>query len=191
LPKGVIKIDILQLVDRLEELLDRGWRLPLSSKVVVDEDTFLNIVDQMRISVPQEIKQAREVREERDRYVGQAHEEARRIIAQAREDATRHLDSHRLREAAEAEAEAILKRAEEAAARIRTGADEYAEARLRDLGEHVAKMQEVIRNGVEALKARRERRASKVADEKPAPPESETSPEQPAQVSGQRETGDG
>jgi len=152
--KEVSEIDILQLVDRLEELLERGWRLPLSDKVVIDEDTFLNIVDQMRISIPQEIKQAREVREERDKYVGQAHEEARRIIAQAREDAVHHLDSHQLRKAAEAEAESVLKKAEEDAVQIRAGADDYAEAKLRELEEHVGRVQEVVRNGLMTLKER-------------------------------------
>jgi len=114
----------------------------------------LNIVDQMRISIPQEIKQAREVREERDKYVGQAHEEARRIIAQAREDAVHHLDSHQLRKAAEAEAESVLKKAEEDAAQIRAGADDYAEAKLRELEEHVGRVQEVVRNGLMTLKER-------------------------------------
>jgi len=162
--KGVTEIDILQLVDRLEELLERGWRLPLSGRVVIDEDTFLNIVDQMRISVPQEIKQAREVREERDKYVGQAHEEARRIIAQAREDAAHHLNSHQLRKAAEAEAESILKRAQEEVSQIRAGADQYAEDRLTELAESLAQVQEVIWRGIEALKKRQGEEVEAVPD---------------------------
>jgi len=191
LPKGVIKIHILQLVDRLEELLERGWRLPLSSKVVLNEDTFLNIVDQMRISIPQEIKQAREVREERDKYIAQAHEEARRIIAQAREDATQHLDSHRLREAAENEAEAILKRAEKEAAHVRIGADRYAEAKLRELAEQIAKINQIISSGIEVLKTRQERRAGESADEQPVPPKPEKAPQQATLESGSRDSGDG
>jgi len=147
----VAEIDIQQLLTRLEELLDRGWRLPLGNRVAVDEDMFYSIVEQMWISIPPEVKQAGEVQRERDRYIAQAHEEARRIIAQAREDAAKQLDEHELRNTALAQAEAILGSTKQEAARIRSGADEYAEARLRELGAYVNDLQEVIRKGLEAL----------------------------------------
>ncbi|MFP3895890.1 MAG: ATPase [Anaerolineales bacterium] len=130
--------------------------MPLSGKVAVDEDAFLNIVDQMRITIPQEIKQAREVQLERDKYIAQAHEEARRIMAQAREDAAKQLDEHELKEAAHAEAEEILEVARADARRIRAGADDYAEAKLMELARSVGQLQQVIRNGLEALGKRRD-----------------------------------
>ena len=123
--------------------------------MAIDEDMFLNIIDQMRITIPQEIKRAREVQQERDKYVAQAHEEARNIIAQAREEAVRQLEEHRLRKEAEAEAQKIITRAQYEALRIRSGADEFAEAKLQELGEQVAKLQAVIENGLGALKSRR------------------------------------
>ena len=148
-------MDILQLIDRLEELLDRGWHVPLTNMVAIDEDAFLNIVDQMRITIPQEIKNAREVGLERDKYVAQANEEARRIIAQAREDAAKLLDEHELRAVAEKRAEELLKQARRDAARIRAGADEYTEQQLRELGQHVGELQRVIRNGLSVVEQRR------------------------------------
>ncbi len=148
-------MDILQLIDRLEELLDRGWHVPVTNKVAIDEDAFLNLVDQMRITIPQEIKNAREVGLERDKYVAQANEEARRIIAQAREDAARQLDEHELRKVAEKRAEELLKQAQRDAARVRAGADEYAEQQLRELGQHVGELQRVIRNGLSFVEQRR------------------------------------
>lgn len=163
-PKGVTPIDILHLIDRLEDLLEHGWRLPLGNKVAIDEDLFLNIIDQMRIVIPQEIKQAREVQQERDRYVAQAHEEARRIIAQAREDAAQQLDEHKLRKAAEAQAEAIIQRAQQEAARIHSGADEYAEAKLKELSENLSRLQSVIQNGINLLENRRTEYAGQFAD---------------------------
>jgi vacuolar-type H+-ATPase subunit H len=153
--KGGTLIDILQLVDRLEELLDRGLKLPLSSKVMIDTEAFLNIVDQMRISIPQEIKQAKEIQQERDKYISQAHEEARRIIAQGREDAAKLLDEHKLIKAAEAQAEALLKRTQQEAAQVRAGADSYAETKLRELSQQLLRIQSVVQNGVEMLQCRR------------------------------------
>jgi hypothetical protein len=153
--KGATPIDILALVDRLEEVLDRGWRLPLGKKVVIDEDMFLNIMDQMRISIPQEIKQAQEIQQEKDKYIAQANDEARRIIAQAREDAAKQLDEHKLRQEAEIQAEAIIRRAQQEGAQLRAGADEYAEIKLREFGQHISKLQVVIQNALDALQSRR------------------------------------
>lgn len=174
--KGVNPIDILHLIDRLEDLLEHGWRLPLGSRVAIDENMFLNIVDQMRIVIPQEIKQAREVQQERDRYVAQAHEEARRIIAQAREDAARQLDEHKLRKAADAQAEAIIQRAQQEATRIRSGADEYAEAKLKELAGNLAQLQAVIENGINLLEDRRAQYQEEAAGEENEGPASRVAP---------------
>ena len=61
----MIAIDILYLVDRLEALLSKGWRVPLTSKTMIDEDEFLDIVDQMRIAIPEEIKLAKKMQQDR------------------------------------------------------------------------------------------------------------------------------
>ena len=143
------------MIDRLEELLDRGWRLPLSDRVAIDHEAFLNIIDQMRIVVPQEVKLAREVELEKDKYIAQAHEEARQIIAQAREDAARQLDEHEIRRTAEARAERTLELARQQAARVRAGADEFAETKLKELQQQVEKLRSLIQNGLSALQDRR------------------------------------
>ncbi|NLG50937.1 MAG: ATPase [Chloroflexi bacterium] len=185
-------IDILHLIDRLEDLLEHGWRLPLGNKVAIDQDMFLNIIDQMRIVIPQEIKQAREVQQERDRYVAQAHEEARRIIAQAREDAARQLDEHKLRKAADAQAEAIIQRAQQEASRIRSGADEYAEAKLKELAGNLSQLQRVIENGLDLLESRRAQyleQAAAEASREPTPHVALIKDDSEAQTAAQSQAG--
>lgn len=149
------KIEILHLVDRLEELVDHGSRVPFSRKVAIDEEVFLNIIDQMRITVPQEIRLAKEIQAERDKYVAQAHDEARQIIAQAREDAARLLDEHQLRKEATVQVELVLKRAREDAEHVRAGADEYAESRLKELGQQLEEWQSAVQKGLGVLARRR------------------------------------
>ena len=146
-------MDILQLIDRLDELLDAGYRVPLSDKVAIDEQAFLNIIDQMRITIPREIKRAHEVEAEKEKYVAQAHEEARRIIAQAREDAAKLLDEHELRTAAQERAAKITDKAQREAEGIRHGAEEYALSELQKLDAQLAALQAVVRNGVYSLGA--------------------------------------
>ena len=144
-------MDILQLIDRLEELLDSGWRVPLGNKVAIDEEAFLNIIDQMRITIPPEIKRAREVQRERDKYIAQANDEARRIIGQAREDAALKLDDHQVRKAAQARSDEIVRQAQAEAARVRAGADTYAQSILHKLGTQVQALDREIANGLLAL----------------------------------------
>jgi len=54
-------MDILHLVDRLEELFNNSKPIPLSHSVVVDEGQFMDIIDQMRISIPDDIKKAQQI----------------------------------------------------------------------------------------------------------------------------------
>ena len=64
-------MDILHLVDRLEELFNESRPLPMMRKVVVDEDKMLSIIDQMRVSIPEEIKKAQQLLSQRDRLIAQ------------------------------------------------------------------------------------------------------------------------
>jgi hypothetical protein len=153
--KGMIAIDILYLVDRLEALLAKGWRVPMSSKTMIDEDEFLDIVDQMRIAIPEEIKQSKKIVQERDRVIAQAQEEALRITAMAKEDASRLTNDHAVTKAAETRAAEIEAAAKSSAVIIRQGADQYAsqalselQTRLEQLAQQVATMQAQVYNGL-------------------------------------------
>ena len=70
-------MDILQLIDRLEELFNDSRAVPLTRNVMVDEDKMLDIIDQMRIAIPEEVKKAQQLLAQRDRVMAQATEEAR------------------------------------------------------------------------------------------------------------------
>jgi vacuolar-type H+-ATPase subunit H len=79
--------DILDLVDRLEELVGVGRRLPFGDRVVISEGDFLAIVDQLRVTVPQEIRQAQRLLKEREQIIGAAQDEAGKILEAARQQA--------------------------------------------------------------------------------------------------------
>ena len=69
-------MDILQLIDRLEELFNESKTIPLTRSVMVDEDKMLDIIDQMRIAIPEEVKKAQQLISQRDRVLAQAQEES-------------------------------------------------------------------------------------------------------------------
>jgi vacuolar-type H+-ATPase subunit H len=136
------------LVDRLEELVESGRRLPFGGNVSVDRETFLNIVDQMRITIPQDLRRYQEFEAEKERYIAQAQEEARTILEQAREDAARLLDEQAIRKQAEEDAQAMLERAHRDAQEVRAGSDAYALDSLRVLQEQVERLATTIQNGL-------------------------------------------
>ena len=71
-------MDILHLIDRLEELFNESRPIWLTHNVIVDEDRMLDLIDQMRVAIPDEVKKAQQVLSQRDRLMAQAQEEANR-----------------------------------------------------------------------------------------------------------------
>lgn len=141
-------IDILHLVDRLETLLNKSWRLPLTSNVVIQEDAFVDIIDQMRISIPEEVKQARRVSAERERLLEQAQEEADRIVALAQEQAGNLSNDHEIAKTAQASADQIIAQAYHSAETIKANADTYVMETLSSLEEQLMILLTTVRNGI-------------------------------------------
>src|SRR5512133_3403188 len=118
-------MDILQLIDRLEELFNDAKAVPFTHNVVVDEDRMLELIDQMRIAIPEEVKKAQQVLAQRDRVMAQAQEEANRTIALAREKADQLASKDSVVVEAQRRAEQILNQARADAEATRVDADNY------------------------------------------------------------------
>lgn len=140
----MITIDVLYLVDRLEALLNKGWRVPMTAKTMIDEDEFLDIIDQMRIAFPEEIKQAKKIVQDRDRILAQSQEEAARILELAKEDSARLTNEHTVVKSAQAQAAQVNQQARAAADSTKQGADEYAAQVLRTLASRLEQMTQQI-----------------------------------------------
>jgi vacuolar-type H+-ATPase subunit H len=141
-------IDILHLVDRLETVLSKSWRIPFTSNVVIQEDAFLDIIDQMRISIPEEVKQARRVTAERERLLQQAQEEADRIVALAQEQVGSLADDHEIVKTAQARADEVMARARQSAEVVKDDADTYVMETLSTLEEQLLMLLTTVRNGI-------------------------------------------
>jgi vacuolar-type H+-ATPase subunit H len=147
-------MDILHLVDRLEELFNKSHAIPLTHNVIVDEDKFLDIIDQMRISIPEEVKKAQEVFTRKDRVMAQAQEEANRTLQLARDKASDLVDKESLVSDAKRRAEQIIEQARIEADNIRAGADQYARESLENLEHAMEQLLVQVRNGVMLLEQR-------------------------------------
>src|SRR4030066_1233946 len=100
-------MDILHLVDRLEELLNQSRPLWFTHNVIIDEDRMLDIIDQMRVAVPDEVKKAQQLLAQRDRILAQAQEEANRTVAIAREKSDQLVERDQVVQTAFTQAEQI------------------------------------------------------------------------------------
>lgn len=147
-------MDILHLVDRLEELFNKSHAIPLTHNVIVDEDKFLDIIDQMRISIPEEVKKAQEVFTKKDRVMAQAQEEANRTLQLARDKAVDLIEKESLVSDAKHRAEQIIEQARIEGDNIRAGADQYAKESLSNLEHAMEQLLTQVRNGVMLLEQR-------------------------------------
>jgi hypothetical protein len=148
-------MDILQLIDRLEELFNNSRPIPLTHNVIVDEDKFLDIIDQMRISVPEEVKKAQQVFSQKDRVMAQAQEEANRTLQLAREKADAMVDKEVLVQDAQRRSGQIIDQARMDAENIKNGADQYALDALMGLQTELERLKNQAQNGVQVLLQKR------------------------------------
>jgi cell division septum initiation protein DivIVA len=149
-------MDILHLVDRLEELFNSSRPIPFTRNVIVDEDRFLEIIDQMRISVPEEVKKAQQVDAQRDRILAQAQEEANRTIALAKQKGEDLLHRDSIVQAGQTRAEQIIEQARIDADVIRHDADDYVIEVLGTLESELTRLINQARNGIAKLTAERQ-----------------------------------
>jgi cell division septum initiation protein DivIVA len=145
-------MDILYLVDRLENLIANSRKMPLMNQIIVKESDIFNIIDQMRTSIPEEIKQARRVVQEKERILAQAQADASNLLARAREETERVMQREGLLRAAEErsqelvhkaenQAENMVRLAEEHAEQLKIDADAYVAETLRNLREHLVSVE--------------------------------------------------
>lgn len=149
-------MDIQNLVDRLEQILNESFRLPLSAYLFVNEDQIFNIIDQLRVAVPEEVKRANRIEAEKDRILAQAKEEGERIRELAKHEATELVNRDTVTMSAQQRADNILERARRDAEALRQDADAYVVEVLSQLEDELLRSLTVVRNGLHKVSVERD-----------------------------------
>jgi len=144
-------MDILQLIDRLEELFNESKAVPLTRNVMVDEDRMLDIIDQMRIAIPEEVKKAQQLLSQRDRVLAQAQEEANRTLELARQKSDQLVTKDTVAQEAQRRADQIIAQSRVEAENIRADADDYAMNILTQLEAELERITNQVTNGIRLL----------------------------------------
>lgn len=145
-------MDILHLVDRLEELFNESKPIWFTHSVVVDEDRMLDLIDQMRVTIPEEIKKAQQLLAQRDRILAQAQEEANRTIALAREKAEKLVENDPVTQGAQIKAEQIIAQARMDCEQTKRETDTYILESLSAMEGELEKITSQVKNGIAALR---------------------------------------
>lgn len=140
-----------------------GRKLPFSDSVIIDQAEALDWIDQLRVTIPEEIKSARRVTNEVERLLEQAREEAEQILARAQEQATYLIEERELTRQAEELSHEIVRQAQVEGDEIRHGADDYASEVLVGLETEVMRTLKTIKRGLELLDDRRSAAAAAAA----------------------------
>ena len=153
-------MDILQLIDRLEELFNSAKAVPFTHNVIVDEDRMLELIDQMRIAIPEEVKKAQQVMAQRDRVMAQAQEEANRTLQLSRDKAEQIVQKDMIVQEAQRRADQIVNQARNEAEATRVDADNYVVDTLMQLQEQISKLSGQVGNGIRMVQEDQMRKAS-------------------------------
>jgi hypothetical protein len=158
-------MDIQHLVDRLEQTL--GESRSFGGYLFVNEDRIFNLIDQMRVAIPEEVKRANRIEAEKDRILAQAKEEAERIRGLAKAEAMELVKRDAVVTSAQQRADNIVERARRESDVLRRDADTYVVDSLAKLEEDLLRLLSVVRNGMRKVQAEQEG-AAEPAEQTPA-----------------------
>jgi hypothetical protein len=123
-------MDLIERIDELQLLVEEAKTVPLSSSAVINRDEFLELLAQLKESVPEEVRQARWMSRDRDELLERARKEAERIVTEAQEQRDRLLSRTEIVSAAQREGERIIDEGRERAAKLRVEAEDYIDQKL-------------------------------------------------------------
>lgn len=147
-----MRMDLQYLIDRLETLVRAGGHIPMMSKIMMDEQELVDLIDQMRTVLPEEIRYAKHVLREKEQILADAQAQADDILRTAREQADLMIQREGLLKEARTQADKIIHDAQEESERISVGADNYARQVLTELEETLVRQTASVRKGLESLK---------------------------------------
>jgi cell division septum initiation protein DivIVA len=160
-------MDIQHLLGRLEAILLESRRVPGTKMRLVDADRCFQLIDQMVLAIPEEIKKAQRIQQDHDRILAQAKEEGDRIRELARDEAAHLADDTAIMSIAQNRAQAIEERARREVERLRAEADGYALDTLIRLREELDHINAVVGNGITKLESERAERATATTNTAP------------------------
>ena len=145
-------MEIFTLLETLEDILERSKTLPFTEKAVIDKEEFFEIIKEIRLKLPEELKQAKWVKAERERILEQANKEANDVVKEAENRIISMIDEHEITKKAYEQKAEIIEAANEMSREISNGTKEYADNVLQGIEVALEDALKIIQNNRKELK---------------------------------------
>lgn len=132
-----MKVEIINLIDMLEEIVNNGGKVPFSNKITVDRDEMLSVLNEMRMRLPGDIKMAMGVMEDKQKILMQAQKNAKDIIAEAENQRDIMVEEHKITQLATEQAQETVETAQRKAKEMRIGARDYVDGMLEEFEQYL------------------------------------------------------
>lgn len=126
-------MEIFALLETLEDILEKSKSVPFTEKAIVDKEEVLEIIKDIRLKLPDELKQAKWIKEERGRILQEAQKEADDVVREAENRIISMIDEHEITRKAYAQKAEIIETANEMSREITKGTKDYADNILENL----------------------------------------------------------
>ena len=148
-------MEIFTLLDTLEDILDKSKHVPFTEKGIVDKEEMLDIIREIRIKLPDELKQAKWIKEERGRILQEAEKEADDIVREAENRIISMIDEHEITRKAYDQKAEIIETANEMSREITKGTKDYADGILENLENAINDINISIAKALETIEQNR------------------------------------
>ena len=145
-------MDILNLLERIEDIIEDASKFPLSSKVMIDKEEVLEVINEIRLKMPDEINRASWVSKERQRILNEAQNEAEELISKVTEQQKTLIEESETTRQAKKYADQLIQEAEQKANEMKSGAYDYSDEILSKLQEKIREINNIIEDNREVLK---------------------------------------
>ncbi len=145
-------MDILNLLERIEDIIEEASKFPLSNKVMIDKEEILEVINEIRLKMPDEINRASWVAKERQRILNEAQSEADEMIDRVKDQQRYLIEENEITKQAQKHAEQLIKEAERKATEMKIGAYDYSDEILSKLQEKIREINGIIEHNRDVLK---------------------------------------
>ena len=145
-------MEIFTLLENIEDILEKSKNVPFSSKAMVDKEEILEIISELRLKLPEELKQAKWIKEERQRILVEAQKEADDIVKEAENRIISMIDEHEITKKAYEKKAEIIETANEMSREISKGTKDYADNVLNGIEVALQEALKIIQNNRSELK---------------------------------------
>lgn len=132
--------EVLSLLKELENIIETSPNVPFGSRIMINREEILEIIKNIRIGLPSDVKQAEFIQKEKEKIINKANEEAKKMVETTEEFCKKSASEHEISKLAKQNAQEIIENANNNAEAIKEGAREYSVQMLEKLSENLEKM---------------------------------------------------